>query len=98
MARWRNGNMRQWNNSLICAAGLDCRFSYIVVLLVFASTSCRESLVGPIPGHVLEMKGFEYTSFTPNGFQLGGKRKAGAQLKTQIGNHCINSTFFNTHH
>ena len=57
--------------------------------LIFFSLSCKESLIEPVPDHVLEMKGFTYTSFTANGFHQGGQRNALEKLRTQINNDWI---------
>src|SRR5205823_2136414 len=62
--------------------------------LALSLTGCRNSLVGPVSSHVLEMKGFAYTSFTADGFQQGGRRRAVERLKSQIGNDWISLNIF----
>ncbi|MBI4546801.1 MAG: hypothetical protein HY707_02390 [Ignavibacteriae bacterium] len=68
------------------------RFSYATCYLIavsFFAFGCGESVVEPILGYVPEIKGFSYTSFTANGFTLGGKNNAVAELKTQINNEWV---------
>jgi len=52
----------------------------------FACTGCRDIGVGPVQPHTPDMKGFCYTSFTSNGFELGGQSNAVGDLHGQTGN------------
>lgn len=70
------------------------RSNFAIALVVFLSLRCSESLIEPVPDHVLTMKGFTYTSFTADGFQQGSERNAVGELKSQINNNWIALTVF----
>ncbi len=57
--------------------------SILITFLVLFFGSCNESLLGPLPDHVPEMRGFSYTSFASDGFRQGNQHNAIEDLKTQ---------------
>ena len=68
---------------------------YLLLAILFTLlVGCKESIVGPLPNHVPELRGFNYTSFTADGFLQGGQHNAIEELKTQIDNNWISLCIF----